>query len=500
MATRAGTSAWRRRRRAVAVVGVVAASVLTGCLHTERVSVSSSGAEANGPSRAAGISGDGRFVAFTSTASNLVAGDTNGVADLFLRDNVTAAVVRVSLEADGSQLDGAGVTQGGVSSDGRYATFTTTEAATATDTDARADVFVRDRQAGTTVLASVPPPGLPDAAAQGTPSRNGRHVVVSLAGGGIYVRHLASATSGHVTDWSAIGAARVSDDGGVVAFVTMDPVLADDANSAFDVYVFDDGAGTVERLPRAIASLGTFLRYGYDTLAIDLTADGRSIAYTPVREDTETPSMTRALVYDRVAGTSDELPGSSASQGHEALPQLSAGGRFAAYLRNRESYYITTPAELVVVDRLLRTTTVVEVFPSPAAMPFVLSGDGRWTAFTASTAEVAGDENGVDDVVLRYGHAPVVSSVEPAAVGAGSRQLTIDVAGVVGVPEVEVAGGGVTVTGVTASPGALHVTVDVAPGAAAGPRDVLVRAPGGWPGRAVVGASTICRGCLTVTS
>jgi len=65
---------------------------------TTRVSVSTAGAQANGPSDQPSISYDGRWVAFRSTATNLVAGDINGKADIFLRDLRNKTTIRVSKE------------------------------------------------------------------------------------------------------------------------------------------------------------------------------------------------------------------------------------------------------------------------------------------------------------------------------------------------------------------------------------------------------------------
>src|SRR5262249_17255542 len=79
--------------------------LLTGL--TERVSVpdpSSGQAQANGTSLAPAISPDGRYVAFASRASNLVAGDTNTRQDIFVHDRVTGATQRVSVDAVGAQV------------------------------------------------------------------------------------------------------------------------------------------------------------------------------------------------------------------------------------------------------------------------------------------------------------------------------------------------------------------------------------------------------------
>jgi Tol biopolymer transport system component len=74
---------------------------------TERVSVNSKGQDANGTSVSPAISADGRFVAFVSTASNLVTGDTNDLPDTFVHDRQTGETTRVSIASDGTQGDAA---------------------------------------------------------------------------------------------------------------------------------------------------------------------------------------------------------------------------------------------------------------------------------------------------------------------------------------------------------------------------------------------------------
>lgn len=91
---------------------------------TTRASVDSAGAQANADSREfISISGDGRYVAFDSTATNLVAGDTNGVRDVFVRDRQAGTTRRVSVRSDGAQATGAS-SGPSVSADGRFVSFT----------------------------------------------------------------------------------------------------------------------------------------------------------------------------------------------------------------------------------------------------------------------------------------------------------------------------------------------------------------------------------------
>jgi len=89
---------------------------------TRRVSVSGSGAQANQNSDQATVSTDGRYVAFVSTASNLVPGDTNGKTDVSRKDLTTGAVVRVSVGAGGKQGNN-GSNSGRIRPDGKAVVF-----------------------------------------------------------------------------------------------------------------------------------------------------------------------------------------------------------------------------------------------------------------------------------------------------------------------------------------------------------------------------------------
>src|SRR5438270_4505392 len=123
----------------------------------ELVSVSSSGQQGNGDSQAAAISPTGRFVAFSSQADNLVPGDTNASFDVFLRDRQNNTTERVSVGPNGVQGDdnsGLGSFADGpaLSADGRFVAFSsgaTNFAPAGTDTNQNQDVFVRDRLTGT---------------------------------------------------------------------------------------------------------------------------------------------------------------------------------------------------------------------------------------------------------------------------------------------------------------------------------------------------------------
>jgi len=127
-----------------------------------RVSVASDGTQADNASRAPAISADGRFIVFESDATNLVPGDTNGFTDIFLRDRSTNTTVRASVKSDGTQGDSHSFAPR-ISGDGRWVMFTSSARLVADDTNSCAspdlhgcdDVYLYDRQNQTTERVSV---------------------------------------------------------------------------------------------------------------------------------------------------------------------------------------------------------------------------------------------------------------------------------------------------------------------------------------------------------
>jgi hypothetical protein len=179
---------------------------------TSLVSVSSSGRPANQDTDGASISGSGRFVAFQSAADNLVGGDDNGAADVFLWNRITRTTRRVSIGSDELQADAGGSTPA-LSYLGRFVAFESESTnLVPDDTNGTSDIFLRDRFSGTTRRVS-----LADDGSQG-----------NSAGGSI---------GSHGADLSA--------DGRHVAFTSYaSNLVPEDTNGAFDVFLRDRGAGT----------------------------------------------------------------------------------------------------------------------------------------------------------------------------------------------------------------------------------------------------------------
>jgi len=223
---------------------------------TTLVSVDSAGKPGNGDSYSPSISADGRFVAFASEATNLVPGDTNGATDVFVHDRESGRTTRVSLASNGAQIDGDAYTPS-ISGDGRYVAFTT-DAGNVVPGDANraSDVFVHDRRTGRTVLVSAGPDGHPSDRGSFTPSlsADGRSVAFVTDGAlvaddtnnteDVYVADLATgalhrvsvASDGSEGNRPSTGPS-LSGDATAVAFESLatNLVLAD-ANGAADVF------------------------------------------------------------------------------------------------------------------------------------------------------------------------------------------------------------------------------------------------------------------------
>ena len=146
---------------------------------TMRVSVTNAGLQGNIASWSGTLSGNGRYVAFSSSSTNLVAGDSNRTNDVFVRDIVAGTTTRVSLISSGQQGNGrsGGSNNGwgmcGISADGRYIAFQSDAnnlIGSGKDKNNVQDVFVRDRALGTTTMASVTPANKPANGASSGPS------------------------------------------------------------------------------------------------------------------------------------------------------------------------------------------------------------------------------------------------------------------------------------------------------------------------------------------
>jgi len=227
----------------------------------ERISVDSSGNESDGDSRLPDVSYNGRFVVFESAAANLVAGDNNQAADVFLYDRANNSIERVSLSHLGEGANGPSY-EPAVSDDGRFIVFASdADNLVVNDNNNVKDIFVRDRQENTTRRLSVSSAGLEADADSDTAdiSGNGKIAVfrsdaTNLVAGDTNSAHdifsydlqqaktdrLSVNSLGEEANTAAFTKPTITVDGRYVAFYSSASNLAaNDVNASWDVFVHD---------------------------------------------------------------------------------------------------------------------------------------------------------------------------------------------------------------------------------------------------------------------
>jgi Tol biopolymer transport system component len=396
---------------------------------TERVSVSSAEAEANGDSDHPSVSTDGRYIAFHSAAPNLVAGDTNGRVDVFLRDRVLGTTIRVSVSDAEAQSNGdSGYPS--ISADGRYIAFESVANNLVTgDTNGRKDVFVRDRVLGTTIRVSRSTGGTQgNADSQAASiSASGRYVAFhslanNLVGGdtnGTYDVFVRDTSVGATTRASLSSAEAQANSGSMWPSISADGryvaiqsdasnLVAGDTNAVSDIFVRDRTAGTTARV-----SLGDDEAQADDTCGNpSISATGRWVAFDSYAKNLVpggAPGFGDVYVRDTVAGTTQqasvstsEVPGDGGSYG----PQISANGRYTAFYSLAAN--LTADSNLTwdifLRDRESGTTLRTSVSTTngqandQSGAP-AISVDGRTVAFRSDADNlVVGDTNGAVDV------------------------------------------------------------------------------------------------------
>jgi Tol biopolymer transport system component len=229
---------------------------------TSRVSVASDGTQGNYGGESPSISADGRYVTFRSWASNLVPGDTNGMSDIFVHDRQTGQTTIVSVASDGTQGNG-NPQYPSISAHGRYVAFSSLASNLVLgDTNDRWDVFVHDRQTGQTSRVSVASDGTQGNSGSGffglSISADGRYVAFDSGASNlvlgdtnnrddVFVHDRQTGQTGRVSvasagtqgnGWSY--SPSISADGRFVAFEsTASNLVPGDTNSMRDVFVHE---------------------------------------------------------------------------------------------------------------------------------------------------------------------------------------------------------------------------------------------------------------------
>ena len=292
----------------------------------------------NNMSTSPAVSADGRYVVFVSRASNLVLNDTNGVDDIFVRDTQMGTTTRVSVSSSGTQSNGTS-SRPDISADGRYVVFlSTADNLVAGDTNGLVDVFVHDLTTGDTIGISKNPGSeqLDGATAAVTPSISGDGHYVAYTSGlspyyYIYIRDLLDQTTSAVGS-PAYSSLDLSADGHYLAFDSRADIVAEDNNSEDDVYVYD--RTTTDLTLASVKSDGTIGNFN-SSGGVSISSDGRYVAFvsfaTNLTGEATSDFDTDILVHDRQTGTTFAVSNPAASIGSSSMPTISGDGRYIAF-------------------------------------------------------------------------------------------------------------------------------------------------------------------------
>jgi len=449
----------------------------------ERASRAFGGGDATGASYASDISADGRYVVYESVASDLLApGLDTGFRDVFRYDRQTGDVVRVS-EAFGGGTANGDSRFAVVSRDGRFVAFsslaTNLLAAPIGDGSTEA-VYLRDLQAGTTELVSAAfgggfPNGaslLPaisddgqvvsffsyasDLLAPGVDTNGYPDVFVYERTGSFIERVSVFSNGAQAVDaaFQGMGGVPITPDGRFVAFLSDEGFDPSDTNFGSDIYLHDRVLDTTE-----LVSVAYFGGAGGGALSVNgISADARYVAFTSCESQLLAPGKDTNLecdvfVRDRTDGVTERVSVASdggqldhpppnaytASYGSHAM---SADGRFVVFVSRAPQIVLGTlfpgAYPVFVHDRTTGLTQQVtiaadgtpaadlggSIFPSLPA----LSADGRTVAFGSTASNLEGpatDGNGLEDVYVRALDASASPAVDALLFADGQLDDTV---------------------------------------------------------------------------
>jgi Tol biopolymer transport system component len=345
---------------------------------TECISLDPAGVDGNDQSSFPVLSANGRYVAFQSYASDLVAGsvDEGADEDVFLRDRKTGAIERLSVDGDG--LEGTGRSQeAAISANGRYVAFQSdVPTLVPADENGFADIFVRDRKAGTLERVSV---GTGGAEAHGGASEN-----PAISASGRFVAFQSDATD----------------------------LVAGDGNEKTDIFVHDRKTGVTERVSLALPPLepDDVSRFA------SISANGRYVAFESSATNLVTGDENEradVFAYDRKKGETTRVSvatdGTEGDQGSFS-PVISGNGRVVVFESDATVLVAedgNASGDAFAHDRKTGETTRISVdgaggeVDGGGGLPAV-SANGRFVAFESSSLELVPlDGNGAIDVFVR---------------------------------------------------------------------------------------------------
>ena len=404
--------------RAVACMLLVVAGSASAA---ERISVATGGGQANGQSRYPALSADGRYVTFLSDATNLVAGDTNGAADVFVRDRVLGTTTRVSVKAGGGQSD-AGSYAATISGDGMRIVFSSHSQLL--PSAGFLNCYLLDRAAGTLRILDLKPNGAAGTFGCDEPSIDvggtriayaSRDELTSNDTNGrpdIFVRDLVAGTqrrvSGAPGDTDANNGAsdaRISGDGSRVLFASLaSNLVPGDTNGVIDLFLATVGNPSatqrVNVAPAGVQANGTTAYEGA------LNANGSLLAFSS--DATSLPDwgeFAESTLYLRIPGSDATIAlsipeGSLPREGSNAEPDFDYSGRWLVFASTDRLYAGAELGGVYVIDLVRGLIDQVSVGGDSGNVHQPrISADGTgvvWYSF--STTQVPNDTNGTWDV------------------------------------------------------------------------------------------------------
>ncbi|MCB8921075.1 MAG: PD40 domain-containing protein [Ardenticatenaceae bacterium] len=434
-----------RKALLVVFIGLMAfATVAADTGDITRVSVRSNGDQANDVSFNPDVSADGRYTAFASDATNLVEGDTNGAMDIFVHDRDTGATSRVSRDSGGTQGNFDSF-RPAISDDGRYVAFCSYATNLAPNDDNNVvDVFLHDRQTGSTFLVSKSIFGTSGndvscqynvslAQAYGPDiSADGRYIVFESYASDLigndnngysdifrYDRSSGSLIRVSVdsANFEANGSSEspsISADGNLVAFDSRAANLVSaDGNGYSDVFVRNISTGQTRRV--SVKSDGT--EGNGDSFEPEISDDGQFVTFSSFANNLvsgDTNNYLDVFLHNRGNGQTERV--SIASDGTQsntfadiARPTVSGDGRFAAFQSYATSLVSGDPnpdaADIYVRDRqtgtLFRASATTSSTGNQSSGEPSLSADGFYVGYSSkATNLISGDTNGDRDIFL----------------------------------------------------------------------------------------------------
>ena len=342
----------------------------------ERVSVASGGGQANGDSDEPAISSDGFIVAFMSDATNLVAGDTNGVRDVFVHDRSTGLTERVSIASGGAEGDDEAFTLS-LSSDGDFVAFGSFATnLVAGDTNTAIDVFVHDRNTDTTERVSI---------ASDTTQADADSFSPAISSDGQFVAFQSDATN----------------------------LVLNDTNSNSDIFVHDRQTDSTERI--SVATGGA--QGNGDSFFPAISADGRYVAFSSEASNLvagDTNNKADIFVHDRQNDTTELIVGpaefTSGSDIITVAPVISPDNAFVGLRSLADDLVPADTNNSFDAFLVNRTTSIIErtsvssseVEGNADSSKPSISSDNRFVVFSSiATNLVSTDFNGSEDVFVR---------------------------------------------------------------------------------------------------